>query len=63
MFRRRLLLLVLAAAAVVLLLITRMGYLTMVQAEALRARAEKALRDQASIPTARGRILDRHGRV
>ena len=63
MFHRRLVLIgasfVVAAAG----LAAQLGRLTLVEGEALRARAEARMRYTEWIPTTRGRILDRNGRV
>lgn len=64
MFHRRLLLLLAAAAAVTLTLGAATAKLTIGPEQARRqAAAEKALLKPDLIPTVRGRILDRHGRV
>jgi penicillin-binding protein 2 len=44
-------------------LVAQMARLTVVQGADLRAEAEKRLRQTEWMPTSRGRILDRHGRV
>ncbi len=64
MFHRRLLLLLLAATAVMLVLGAATAKLTLGPEQARRqAAAEAALLRPDLIPTVRGRILDRHGRV
>ncbi|MEZ6235573.1 MAG: penicillin-binding transpeptidase domain-containing protein [Phycisphaerales bacterium] len=63
MFHRRLVLIgasfVVAAAG----LAAQLGRLTLVEGDALRARAEARMRYTEWVPTTRGRILDRNGRV
>lgn len=63
MFQRRLALLVLVSAGVVAVLGLQLARLTVVQGAQRRIEAEKPLTDRAYVPTRRGRILDRHGRV
>ena len=63
MFHRRLVLLTLAAVLVVSALMSQLTILTVVQGNHRRLEAESALVRRSLIPTARGRILDRHGRV
>lgn len=63
MFQRRLTLLTFTAFGVVAVLALQLTRLTVVEGAQYRERAEAALTDSKLIPTARGRILDRHGRV
>jgi cell division protein FtsI/penicillin-binding protein 2 len=63
MFHRRLLLLAAACGLAGAVLAGQTARLTLVQGAALRAEAQSRLIRHAWIPTTRGRILDRHGRV
>ncbi|HCD32837.1 MAG TPA: hypothetical protein DER01_10565, partial [Phycisphaerales bacterium] len=63
MFHRRLLLLALMMIIGGIILTSRMSYMTLVQANDWRRMAESRLTTQQFIPTVRGRILDRQGRV
>lgn len=63
MFHRRLLLLALMMIAGGIVLTVRMSYMTVVQANDWRDVAEAGLTVKQFIPTVRGRILDRLGRV
>jgi penicillin-binding protein 2 len=63
MFHRRLTLLWVAAAMVTLLLIVQMAKLAVAQGPQRRAAAQRRLSLVTVLPTTRGRILDRHGRV
>lgn len=64
MFHRRLLLLALFAAAVAAVLVGQSARLAVGQSHAeFLAEAEAAMVRETLIPTVRGRILDRHGRV
>ena len=63
MFKRRLLLLAVAAALVLCVLLIQLVRLTVVQGAQWRDKAEQALTSHRLIPTARGAILDRHGRI
>lgn len=64
MFHRRLLLLGTAAVGITSVLALQTGRLTLgAEHDLRRAEAEAALREQELIPTVRGRILDRRGRV
>ncbi|MHC4209329.1 MAG: peptidoglycan D,D-transpeptidase FtsI family protein [Planctomycetota bacterium] len=63
MFHRRLALLWVAAAVVTLLLMGQMTKLAVGQGEVRRAAAHRRLDLVTVLPTTRGRILDRHGRV
>ncbi|MCC7146675.1 MAG: hypothetical protein IT443_09535 [Phycisphaeraceae bacterium] len=62
-FQRRLLLLSGLASLIMLVWAGWLGHLTIAQHEKLLERAELALTRSEYIPTARGRIFDRHGRV
>lgn len=62
-FHRRLLLLGVLAAAAMSLLLLRVAALTTLHAEAYRIEARQALVRSELIPTTRGRIFDRFGRV
>lgn len=63
MFHRRLTLIGAAYAAAILALALQLGHLTLVQGDQLRQRAEARMRYAEWIPTTRGRILDRRGRI
>ena len=63
MFHRRLLMLAMFMLLIGLLLTLRMTYMTAVQVSDWRKIAESRLTVTTVIPTVRGRILDRHGRV
>ncbi|MFG0250724.1 MAG: peptidoglycan D,D-transpeptidase FtsI family protein [Phycisphaeraceae bacterium JB051] len=63
MFHRRLLLLVLMMIGGGTVLTLRMSYMTLVQASQWQDLAEQRLVRRQIIPTVRGRILDRQGRV
>lgn len=63
MFVRRLLLLQALMVLVCLILAAQLARLTLVQGDELRQRAEARLERIAWLPTSRGRVLDRHGRV
>lgn len=63
MFHRRLVLIGGAYLAAIAGLGIQLGHLTLVRGEQLRERAEARLRYAEWIPTTRGRILDRKGRV
>lgn len=63
MFHRRLLLLGVLIGVCVTPPVLRVAQLTLVKGETLRAEAESRLVSRKWIPTTRGRILDRHGRV
>jgi len=63
MFHRRLVLLAAGAVGVISVLGARAVHLTLVQGEASRAEAEERLSARRLLPTYRGSILDRHGRV
>lgn len=63
MFHRRLFLLLAVITCAVAALGGQLGRLTVVQGQALRDEAEQRLSTRRLLPTIRGRILDRHGRV
>ena len=63
MFHRRVLLLVFLCIVGILMLSGRLGYMTVVEGADARAEAEKRLVTTTWLPTTRGRILDRKGRV
>jgi len=63
MYLRRLTLLSVMAAGVAAILIARLTQLTVAHGIELRKEAEDVLVTHWYLPTARGRILDRHGRV
>lgn len=63
MFRRRLLLLLGLLGFAMLAIVGQMGRLTVVQGAELLAEAERRLVRTGWIPTVRGRVLDRKGRV
>lgn len=63
MFHRRLLLLGALVALAVTALAVQLGVLTVARGDELRAAAEARLRGVQWLPTIRGRILDRNGRV
>ncbi|MFW5653621.1 MAG: penicillin-binding transpeptidase domain-containing protein, partial [Planctomycetota bacterium] len=63
MFHRRLLLLLTLAAVGFLVLIGQLYRLTVLRGSEMREDAEHALVERELLPTYRGRILDRHGRV
>ncbi len=63
MFHRRLLLLGSVALLAILMLTVRLFRLSVVDGAHHRAEAESRLRHQTFLPTYRGTILDRHGRV
>lgn len=63
MFHRRLALLCALVVAGMSVILARAFWLTIVQGEELRARAESRLVQDRWTPTVRGRILDRKGRV
>ncbi len=63
MFLRRLLAILVLAVVAMALLCVRLFNLTIVQGAELRAAAEDALTEQEFLPTTRGPILDRHGRI
>lgn len=63
MFHRRILLLVLLCIVALLMLSGRLGYMTVVEGAEARALAEQRLVTTTWLPTTRGRILDRKGRV
>lgn len=63
MFHRRLLLLMLAAIAPTVVLAGRLAQLTVLEHDRLRAEADAKLVRRSWTPAARGRILDRRGRV
>ncbi len=63
MFQRRLALLTMLGGLVMLALGMQITRLTLVEGEMWRARAEAVLEQTRLIPTVRGRIVDRHGRV
>lgn len=63
MFHRRLILLMLAVCVGFAGLFVRMSWMTVVEGEASRALAESRLIRRTWLPTTRGRVLDRTGRV
>ncbi len=63
MFHRRVLLLVFLCIVAIIMLSGRLGYMTVVEGADARAQAEKRLVTTTWLPTTRGRILDRKGRV
>ena len=63
MFHRRLALLGALMVLAFIPLTARLGWVTVVRGAELRASAESLLIRQTLLPTVRGRILDRHGRV
>lgn len=63
MFHRRVLLLVFLCIVAICSLSARLGYMTVVEGADARAQAEKRLVTTTWLPTTRGRILDRKGRV
>lgn len=63
MFHRRVILLVILCLCALLMLTGRLSYMTVVQGEEARQRAEQRLVTTTWLPTTRGRILDRKGRV
>jgi penicillin-binding protein 2 len=63
MFHRRVALLLGLCAVAFAVLVVQMGRLTLVQGAELRAEAEKRLRRVEWMPTSRGRVVDRKGRV
>ena len=63
MYRRRLALLAAGGLAGLLLLAAQTARLTILRGDQLAARARSALTDSRLLPTRRGRILDRAGRV
>jgi len=63
MFQRRLLLLSVTCCVITLFLALRVAHLTVSQGAMWRQRAELALVRCTAIPTRRGPILDRHGRI
>jgi len=63
MFHRRLVLIGTAYALAIAALALQLGHLTLVRGQQLRQQAEARLRYAEWIPTTRGRILDRKGRV
>jgi penicillin-binding protein 2 len=63
MFHRRLALLGVLMVAAFVPLTARLGWVTVVKGADLRADAESLLVRETLLPTVRGRILDRHGRV
>ncbi|MEX2215107.1 MAG: penicillin-binding transpeptidase domain-containing protein [Phycisphaeraceae bacterium] len=63
MFKRRLLLLAIGAALVLGVILIQLVRLTVVQGAQWREKAEQALTSHRLIPTARGSIFDRHGRI
>ncbi len=63
MFHRRLALLGVLIAVAFVPLTARLGWVTAVRGAELRADAEALLVRETLLPTVRGRILDRHGRV
>lgn len=63
MFHRRLVLLLVVCVATLLILTGQMFRLSVVQGGERLAQAESRLTDLVLLPTYRGRILDRHGRV
>lgn len=63
MFHRRLLLLTAGIVVVFSALTAQMANLTLAQGEKRRAQAESAMVESVLVPTVRGRILDRKGRV
>tara|TARA_R110002096_G_scaffold173781_7_gene348672 strand:+ start:26149 stop:28518 length:2370 start_codon:yes stop_codon:yes gene_type:complete len=63
MFHRRLILLMLAVCAGFVGLLVRMSWMTIVEGEASRELAESRLIRRTWLPTTRGRVLDRTGRV
>jgi penicillin-binding protein 2 len=63
MFHRRLTLLGAVVVVSLLILLLQTARLTLVQGPARRKQAQSALSEREFIPTARGRILDRTGRV
>ncbi len=63
LFHRRLLLLGLVLALAAIIPGFRLIHLTLARGGELRERAERRLQVERLIPTTRGRILDRHGRV
>lgn len=63
MFHRRLLLLGTLCMLALLLLSARLGYMTIEQGEAALAEARKLLINETWLPTTRGSIMDRKGRI
>ncbi len=63
MFHRRVLLLVIVCVSTLIMLSGRLGYMTIVEGAEARAQAEQRLVTTTWLPTTRGRILDRKGRV
>jgi penicillin-binding protein 2 len=63
MFHRRVVLLVFLCIIALIMLSGRLGYMTVVEGADARAQAEKRLVTTTWLPTTRGRILDRKGRV
>lgn len=63
MFHRRVILLVFLCVVALLMLSGRLGYMTVVEGADARAQAEKRLVTTTWLPTTRGQILDRKGRV
>lgn len=63
MFHRRLLLLFAGCTGAALVLAGQTARLTLVQGERLRSEAESRMVRHSWIPTTRGRIFDRHGRI
>jgi len=63
MFHRRLVLLLSCSGAVVLVLFGQLYRLSVVEGAARRADAESKLDHRSFLPTHRGRIVDRHGRI
>lgn len=62
-FHRRLVLLTMVAMAAMAVLLLRVAALTTTRSDELRAQAQRALSRTELIPTTRGRIFDRFGRV
>lgn len=63
MYHRRLLLLAALVGLGMLVLAGQLARLTLADPEGMRERAESVLQDRRFIPTTRGRVLDRQGRV
>jgi penicillin-binding protein 2 len=63
MFKRRLVLLATAMTVGTLLLLGQLSLLTLVQAKSHRKEIAQALRQRKLIPTERGSVIDRHGRM
>ena len=63
MYRKRIKILILVFCGSLAVIIARLAYLQFIQADAYREQARKALQFVRWLPTMRGRILDRRGRV